>query len=169
MSAGRAAVVVLGALVLQVCLLASFSYDGARTDVLVLVVIAAGFLAGPERGAQVGFAAGLAFDVVLSTPLGLSALVYTVIGFAVGTASRSVVRSAWWIGPAVVAAASVAAMLFYAVVAQVLGQGGFDGPPMGAVLTVVTVVNLILAPLALRAVRWTQVGSIGPVRPFAAR
>ncbi len=169
MSAGRAAIVVFAALVLQVCLLARFSYDGARPDVLVLVVIAAGFLAGPERGAQVGFAAGLAFDVVLTTPLGLSALIYTVIGFAVGTMSRSVVRSAWWIGPAVVAGASAAAMLVYAVVAQVLGQAGFDGPSIGAVVLVVTAVNLVLAPLALRATRWTQVGSIGPARPFAAR
>jgi rod shape-determining protein MreD len=169
MSAGRAALVVLAALVLQVCLLARFSYDGARTDVLILVVIAVGFLAGPERGAQMGFAAGLSFDVVLSTPLGLSALVYTVVGFAVGTMSRSVVRSAWWIGPVVVAAASAATMVLYALVAQLLGQSGFDGPPIGAVVAVVTVVNLILAPLALRAVRWTQVGSIGPARPFAAR
>lgn len=169
MSAGRLALVVLGALVLQVCLLARFSFDGARVDVLVLVVIAVGFLAGPERGAQVGFGAGLAFDIVLATPLGLSALIYTIVGFAVGTMSRSVVRSAWWIGTALVGAASVGAVLIYAVVGQVLGQSTLDGPPLVSIMVVVAVVNTLLAPLALGAVRWTLIAPMGHVRSVSAR
>ena len=68
----RLGVVVLVALVLQVCLFSRFSYEGARPDVMILVAIAAGLVAGAERGALVGFVAGLAYDVVLTTPLGLS-------------------------------------------------------------------------------------------------
>lgn len=169
MSGARAGLVVLGALVLQVCLLARFSFDGARVDVLLLVVVVAGFLAGPERGAQVGFGAGLAFDVVLATPLGLSALVYTIVGFAVGSASRSVVRAARWIAPVVVAASSAGGVVLYALVSQVLGQAGLDGPPLGAIVVVVTAMNMLLAPVALAAMRWTMVSSMSRVGPVGAR
>jgi rod shape-determining protein MreD len=154
-NAARVAVVILAGLVLQVCLFSAFSYEGARPDIMILLAIAAGFTAGPERGAMVGFAAGLAFDVVLTTPFGLSALVYTLVGYAVGRLSGGVMRSAWWIGPAVAAAASAAGMLLYAVVATVFGEAAFDGPPLSAILVVVTAVNTVLAPLAIRALRWT--------------
>ena len=42
MSPGRATVVVVGALTLQVCLFSRFSFDGARPDVMVLVAVAVG-------------------------------------------------------------------------------------------------------------------------------
>lgn len=156
MSAPRVAVVVLAGLVLQVCLFSKFSYEGARPDVLILVAIAGGFVAGPERGAIVGFSSGVAFDLVLSTPLGLSALVYCVVGYVVGALSGGVLRSSWWIGPGLAAVASAAGMLAYAVVGTVLGQASFDGPPMSAILVVVAAVNALLAPLALRAMRWAR-------------
>lgn len=160
MNAARIAAVVVVALVLQVCLFARFSFDGARPDVLVLVAVVAGFVAGPERGALVGFAAGVAFDVVLATPFGLSALVYTLVGYTVGVLGANVVRSAWWISPLLVGVASAAAMVAYALVGQVLGQATLDGPPLLAIVTVVAILNTILAPLAVWAVRWTRTDDV---------
>jgi rod shape-determining protein MreD len=151
----RVAAVILGALVLQVCLFARFSFEGARPDVMILIAVAAGFVAGPERGAVAGFSAGVAFDVVLHTPMGLSAFVYTLVGYSVGRLSGGVLRTSWWIGPAVAAAACALGMLAYAVVATVFGQAAFDGPPLSAILVVVAAVDAVLAPLALRALRWT--------------
>ena len=107
----RLGVVVLVALVLQVCLFSRFSYEGARPDVMILVAIAAGLVAGAERGALVGFVAGLAYDVVLTTPLGLSALVYCLVGYAVGASGSGVLLAS---------------------------------------------VNAVLAPLAVRALRWAR-------------
>lgn len=157
MIAWRTALVVAGAVVLQICLLARFSYDGARPDVVVLIAIAAGFAAGPRSGAITGFAAGLVFDLFLATPLGLSALVYTVVGHAVGSFSAGILRTSWWIAPVVTAAASAAAMLGYAAVAAVFGEAPFQGPPISAIIMVVTLVNAALAPLALWCVRWASV------------
>ena len=48
---------------------------GAHPDLLWLLPITAALLDGPETGAIVGFWSGLAFDLVLPTPFGLSALV----------------------------------------------------------------------------------------------
>lgn len=169
MNWAKLAVVILATLVLQVSLLSRFSYEGARVDLMVLLAICAGFVGGPERGAVVGFAAGLSFDVVLATPLGLSALVYTLVGFAVGSASGSVLRSAWWIAPLVAAAASAAAMIFYAVIAEVLGLGSFDGPPLASIVVLVAAVNALAAPLATRGIRWTLVGPRARTHPFTPR
>ena len=152
----RLAVVILVGLVLQVSLFARFSYDGARPDVMILLALAGGFAMGSERGAVVGFSAGLAFDVVLTTPLGLSALVYTLVGYAVGTVGSSVIRSSSWIVPLVALIGSAAGVVLYAVVAEVFGQAAFTGPPLTAIVVVVSTVNAVLAPVAVRAMRWVR-------------
>lgn len=170
MSVVRAGVVVLVALVLQVGLLSSFSFEGARPDVLLLVAVAAGYAAGPDKGAVVGFGAGLAFDVVLTTPFGLSALVYTVVGYGVGALSGSVVRIAWWIEPFVVAAASAVGVVVYALVGEVVGQATLQGPSLAAIVVVVSAVNAVLAPLAVRALRWARTDDVDRRRhPYFAR
>jgi rod shape-determining protein MreD len=169
MSALRVAAVVSVALVLQVCLFSRFSFDGARPDVMVLVAVMAGFVLGPDRGAIVGFASGMAFDVVLSTPLGLSALVYTLVAYGVGVGTASMVRTSHWIPSAVAAVGSAAAMLLYAVIGVVLGEPTLEGPPLAAIVTYVAVLNAALAPLALRAVSWTRQDESHRRQPFFAR
>jgi rod shape-determining protein MreD len=160
MSALKVAVVTLTALILQVSLLSTFSYQGARPDVMVLLAVCAGYVAGPEKGAAVGFAAGLAFDVVLATPFGLSALVYTLIGYGVGTLSGIVVRAAWWIEPIVAAGATAAAMVAYGLVGEVLGQATLQGAGLGAIVIVASAVNAVLAPVAVRAMRWARTDDV---------
>ena len=170
MNPAKVAAAILVALVVQVSLLARFSFDGAQPDVMILQAIAAGFVAGPEKGAVVGFAAGLAFDVVLATPFGLSAFVYTLVGYTVGVVAGSVIRSSWWIAPTVVAVASAAGMVLYALVGEVLGQATLSGPPLTAIVVVVAAVNALLAPLAVRAMRWARVSDADHRRhPFFAR
>ena len=169
MSPGRLAVVVAGFLTLQVTLFARFSFDGARPDVMVLLAVLAGYLAGPDRGAIVGFVSGLAFDVVLSTPFGLSALTYTIVGYAVGAATAGMVRSSR-LAPVVVAAAgSAAAMVLYAVIGAVLGQPTLEGPSLAAIVGLVAVLNAVLAPLAVRALSWAIADDRDRRTPFAIR
>lgn len=166
----KVAVIVAVALVAQVGLLAEISFDGARPDALLLVAVCAGFVAGPERGAVVGFVAGLAFDVVLTTPFGLSALVYTVVGYAVGSASVSVVRTVWWLGPIVAGLASAAGVVVYAVVGEVLGQATLQGPDLTAIVVIVSAVNAVLAPAVVRALRWARTDDFDRRRnPYFAR
>jgi rod shape-determining protein MreD len=148
---------VLGTLVIQVSLLSRFSYEGARPDAMVLLAILAGFSMGPERGAMVGFASGLAFDLVLSTPMGLSALVYTLVGYGSGVVSGGVVRTSRMLPSLVAAVGSAAAMVLYAVVGVVIGEPTLDGPPLTAIVVYVAAINAALAPLANRALAWTQI------------
>jgi rod shape-determining protein MreD len=159
MSPARTAAVVITALTLQVSFFSTFSYDGARPDLMVLLAVLAGYLGGPERGAIVGFAAGMAFDVVLSTPMGLSALVYTLVGYGVGAATAGMVRSSRLAPIAVAAGGSAAAMVLYAVIGTVVGEPTLEGPPLATIVVYVAAINAALAPLAVRALSWAVLPS----------
>lgn len=171
MSPLRTAAVVLGALVLQVCLFARFSFDGARPDVVILVAVLAGYVAGPERGAVVAFCAGTAFDLLLTTPLGLSALVYAVVAYAIGSATGGLLRSSPWIPSMLAAIGSAAGMLAYALIGALFGEATLTGPPLASIIVYVAVINVVLAPLAIRALRWAQADDRdrGRRQPFLAR
>lgn len=158
MIGSRIAVLVTVALVLQLELFSWFTFDGSRPEVMILLVLAVGYLIGPEQGAVIGYAAGLALDVFLATPLGLTAFIYTIAGYVVGQLSPALLRSSWWFTSLVLAAGSGITMVVYGVVGEVLGLDTFDGPPLGTIVTVVALVNLALAPLAIKAVQWARIG-----------
>ena len=64
---------------------------------MLLVAVAGGLVGGPVRGAVLGFAAGIAIDVFLRTPMGLSALVFTLVGYGVGVVSTGVLTPSWYL------------------------------------------------------------------------
>ena len=169
MSWPRTALVVLVALVIQVTLLSRFSFEGARPDIMILLAVIGGYRLGPERGAIVGFAAGLSFDIVLSTPLGLSALIYTIVGYGVGASTAGMVRTSRWAASAVAAVGSAAGVLLYALVGAVLGEPTLDGPSLASIVVLVAAVNAALAPLASRAITWVQTDERDRRQPFLAR
>jgi rod shape-determining protein MreD len=143
-------------LLLQLGYVSTFDLHGARPDIMLLLAVAAGYVAGPERGALVGFAAGLSFDLFLSTPFGLSALVYCLVGYLVGAVGASMMRTSWWTASVVGGAGSAVGVVLYALVGEVLDQHTFQGPSLLSIVLVVTVVNAILAPIAFRAIRWSR-------------
>ena len=79
------AAVLVGAVVVQSAVLAGVRLAGVRPDLLVLAVVAVAMASDATTGAVLGFAAGLAADLLFDLPVGVSALVYTAVGFAVGT------------------------------------------------------------------------------------
>ena len=81
------AVVVTG-LVLQAGVAPHLAVRESAPDVLLVLVAAVAVLRGPRAGAGFGFAAGLGADLFLATPLGTSALAYTVIGHVLGQRCR---------------------------------------------------------------------------------
>ena len=169
MSWGRTILVVFCALVLQVCLFSRFSFEGARPDIMILLGITAGYQSGPERGAIIGFSSGLAFDIVLTTPLGLSALVYSVVGYGAGVATSGMVRSSKWTGSAVAAIGSAVGMVLYALLGALLGMPTLSGPSLATIVVLVAAVNAALAPVAARALAWAKTDDRDRRQPFLAR
>ena len=142
------------ALVIQTVLVGPVTVAGAHPDLMLLLPIAAGFSVGSEQGAIVGFLAGLLTDLFLQTPLGLSALTFTVIGFGVGMVQTTMIRAAWWIAPATALVASAAGVLLFGVVAATVGQGQLLRPALLTAAAVVGVANALFAIPTVRVMRW---------------
>lgn len=149
----RTAVLIFGALLLQV-MTSELELDGAIAEVLLLVPLAAGSLAGPDRGATFGFAAGIVYDLVLpDTPFGLSALVYAVVGYAAGVAAGWVMQPRWWFHVGLAVVGSVLAMLTMVAIDQVLGSR-YPVDDVVRATAVVAVWNAALILPARRVVGW---------------
>jgi rod shape-determining protein MreD len=78
------AVIVFVAALLQVTLVASLDLGAGSADVLLLTVIALSLLRGAVVGSICGFFGGLLLDVVTLDTLGVSALLYALVGYWVG-------------------------------------------------------------------------------------
>lgn len=78
------AVVVFAAALLQVTLVASLDLAGGSADVLLLAAVSIGLLRGAVVGTVAGFFGGLLVDVVTLDTLGVSALLYALVGYWVG-------------------------------------------------------------------------------------
>lgn len=155
----RLLLVVVLVLVVQTALLSRLRIAGVIPDAMLLLAVCAGIVGGPDRGAVVGFVSGIAIDLFLvTTPVGLSALVFALVGYGVGIVAEGTVRAAWWIPVLTAAAASAIGSVVFAVSANVIAGAEFVGPRLTVVAPVVGVANALLAPLALRLAGWT----IGP-------
>jgi len=153
-SVGRVVVVVALFVAVQQSAMLEIRIGGIHPDVMVLLPIVAGLVAGPSSGASMGFGAGLVADLFLPTPFGLSALVGTLIGFAVGAATLSLDRTAVWLPTAAALVGSALYEVIYPVLGSIIGQPQMLHVDLLRIVVVVAVANGIVAIPALRLVTW---------------
>ena len=162
----RFAFAVFVVLMLHLTVLADIRLAGVRPDAPLLLALLVGLSSGPERGAIVGFAAGLIADLFLPSPFGLSALVYSLIGFAVGSLQTGILRSAWWIPVLTAFGGSVAGTVLYAVLGSTVGETEMVGSRLPLIAALVGLMNALLAPLVVRLVGWAARAGL-PDRAYA--
>ncbi len=151
----RGLLVLVVTLVLQLTVALELQVGGAHPELLTGLAVVAGLVGGPERGAVAGFCSGVAIDLFLPTPFGLSALVGTVIGAAAGQlGSSGVDRSHPLFLPVAAAAGSAIGVIMFAVVGTVLGQPGMLSARAAVAAVVVGVSNGILSYPMGAACRW---------------
>jgi rod shape-determining protein MreD len=90
-------------------------------DFVCIAVVAAALVRGCEVGAIAGFAGGLLLDALTGQPLGLSALVYCLIGFAAGRSGERIGAHAVVRPLGVIALATMAARAGVLLLAFLLG------------------------------------------------
>jgi rod shape-determining protein MreD len=89
----RMAVLTLLAVIVQTCVLGQFPVFGVTGELSPLVVAFVGMLCGAVEGAVVGFAVGLFVDLALVQTVGVSSLIYTIIGYGAGRLREMRVRA----------------------------------------------------------------------------
>lgn len=150
------------AVMLHTAVLPQFRVAGVAPDLLLLLGIAAGIAAGPDRGAIVGFIAGLLADCFLQTPFGLSALTYSLVGYAVGMFQTTILHAALWIPVATAVVASALGVVLFAVTGAVVGQSHLLSGRLVTVVLVVSLVNGLLLLVVARPVRWATTADLAP-------
>jgi rod shape-determining protein MreD len=157
----RLAVVLAGVLVLQRTVAAVVSVHDVHPDLVLAYVVGVGVLGGPVEGALAGFVAGLAADLFVETPFGLSALAYTLVGYAVGRVQSSVSESGRVLLPVVTATASAAGMALYAVLGAVVGEPEMLHAELVWIVLVVAAVNGLVARPMVRVLGWAALERSG--------
>jgi rod shape-determining protein MreD len=155
----RLSLVVFIFVVVQETLMLDLRIGGVHPDIMVLFPILAGIIGGPSRGAAIGFSTGLVSDLFLPTPFGLSALVGCLVGFAVGLATVALDRTAWWLAPLAALGGSALYEVTYGALGSVLGQPQMLHVAVARIVVVVAVTNAVLAPFAMRLVKWGMAGA----------
>jgi rod shape-determining protein MreD len=150
----RLPLVVIAALAIQTGVLTDMRLFDVVPDIMLVLAIAAGLAAGPERGAILGAVIGFCFDLVLQTPLGLSALIYGLTALGVGLLATGMVQVTRGITVVVTVVASAAAVVAYAMLGSVFGLERAVTLRLVPIVFVVALVNGVLAVPALAVMRW---------------
>lgn len=115
-------VVVLTGLALQTSIFSAITLLGTKPELLLLIVVAIALTDGPMLGALAGFICGVVTDGVADLPQGISALTFTIAGYAVGSARAQMSTPSAWLPMGMVAATTFLTIGLYGVFALILGQ-----------------------------------------------
>jgi len=126
---------------------------GVVPDLGLLVALAVGYQEGPEAGAIVGFVSGLGFDFFLSTPLGLDALSYAIVGYGIGVLESGLFRSPRWLPSFLGAAGGLAGGLFFIAIGVLAGVDAVKGSQGVVTISYAALYDALLAPFVFFLVR----------------
>ena len=157
----RLLAVLIVALVVQSALLNQLVVFGVHPDVMVILPVAGGFVAGPQRGASIGFAAGLLADLLVQLPYGLSSVTFVLAAFTAGIITRSSGAGEMRVGETFSCAIlSTATSALYVLLGTIVGQSGMLSDQTPKALAVVGAGALLFSYPVLRALKWGVRGSV---------
>lgn len=145
----RSALVLFSVFVLQVGIFDGLRVYGRVAEFLLILAVAGGLVGGWWRGLHLGFAAGLLYDLVAGTPVGLAAFAYAVAAALAGLLRGYMVRT-WWLVPPFCALG----LSLYVAAGEVVGQDHLFTDRFLGTLGVVEIWAVVLAAPTLWLVRW---------------
>jgi rod shape-determining protein MreD len=169
MSGLKIAAVFLVVIVVQLSVFVDVRFAGVAPELLALAAVLAGFLAGPKRGATIAFVAGLLWDVWLPTPLGIAAMAYAMVAFVIGSVGAGLFHDSRLQIAAIASLGSAAAVMGYALLAEVVGQRGMVDLELFRVAFIAGILNAVFAGLLLPPMRWALGGADSAHTPAPTR
>jgi rod shape-determining protein MreD len=164
----RLGLLLLLTVVLQLSAVGQIAVFGGHIDLVPLAVAAVAFYAGSVSGAATGFAMGFLLDLAAGQTMGLSSLVLTAIGYAVGR-FREVRDPGHGLAPIPVGAAATAGWVTaFAAVSFMLDIGAKVSPLVIRDMLVTTLVGALVA-LPVFAASRRLLRPVLAVDPLAAR
>jgi rod shape-determining protein MreD len=151
----RLALLVVAVVVLQTTVFsAGLRVFGVMPDLGLVLTAAVACYLGPERGAVFGFSAGLAVDLFLSTPLGVSALSFALVGYGVGVVRGGVARPSRWVVPAIGGLAGLAGGVLFVAIAALAGRDELLSFGSVRIVVIAAVYDALVALVVFPTARW---------------
>lgn len=164
----RIALILIGAVVLQLSFFSYLNLLGSVPDVIPVVVVSLGLLGGGVIGAVCGFAAGFVVDSLLLQTLGVSSLVLLSIGYLAGRYREGLEITNSLVPPLLAGGFTALGTAAFAVVQLMLGV---ETPVSLLVLREILVQSLLaillaipVYPLVRRIVRPALIDDVPPSR-----
>lgn len=118
----RLALFLLAIVLLQTTVMPYLRVGDVVPELALVATVAIAYRQGPELGAGFGFASGLATDLFLQTPLGLSALAFSLTGYLIGVLQGAMARTAWWVPPVLGGLGGLLGGLLFVGIGALVGQ-----------------------------------------------
>jgi rod shape-determining protein MreD len=131
---------------------------GVAPSLGVVATVAVAYREGPEAGALFGFVTGLAIDLFLRTPLGLSALSWALTGYVVGVVQGALLRSARWVAIALGGLGGLLGGALFVLVGALVGQEQLITNRTIRVLLIESAYDALIAPLVFFVTDWALRG-----------
>jgi rod shape-determining protein MreD len=161
----RLALLILAVVVLQTTVFsAGLRVFGVMPDLGLVLTVAVAFYIGPERGAVFGFLAGLAVDLFLSTPLGLSALSFALVAYGVGFVQGGLVSSSRWVAPIMGALGGLAGGVLFVGIGAIAGQDQLLALSSVRIILVASAYDALIAFAVFPIARWATRAPPGEVQ-----
>ena len=151
----RLVLVLLIIISFQTTLFAEMRPFGVAAQLVLLFVVVSGSINGSTIGALTGLIAGLMYDFVLPTPVGLTSLALGLAGATAGLLTYFFHEPTWWMRLITVGVVSLLGEIYYPLAQTVVGLDGWLQLRIIKVAIVVAVCNLALSPIAILVCRWT--------------
>ncbi len=142
------------ALLLQLTFFTEVRVADVAPELPALIAILAGLFAGAQNGSVMAFIAGLVWDVYLPTPIGLAAVTFAVVAYALGDFTEDLFHDTQTRTLIAVFVGTAAMVSAYALLGAVLGQGGLVTGRLLIIVLVASLFNTMLSLPAAAAMRW---------------
>jgi rod shape-determining protein MreD len=152
----RLVLLVVTLVVIQTSVFPHLRIFGAIPDLCLVATVAIAYEEGPQVGAIFGFGAGLAIDLFLSSPAGLSALAFSLTGYFLGVFQGGLVRESRNIAPVMGVVGGLLGGTIFVVVGAIVGQAGFLSLTSAKVVVVAATYDAVVAYLVFPFTRWAD-------------
>lgn len=145
---------IVSLVVLQTALFPSLRVLGAAPDLLLVATIAVAYERGADAGAVFGFVGGLAIDCFLASPLGVSALTFSLVGYGVGVFQSGLLRSSRWIAPILGGVGGLVGGALWVTVAAIAGQDDLFTGHSARIVAVAALYDAVVALWVFPFAHW---------------
>lgn len=153
----RSALVLAVAVVAHVGLLAHITPAGVIVDPLVLLAVAGGMVGGRSTGASFGGGCGVASDLILHTPFGVSLLVMTLVGYLSGALAEQMPSAGRFMRATAASVLAAGGIGLFAGAGWLMDLVYVTEAPLVRIAIVTGIASLLTYPLLERATRWALI------------